>query len=238
MKFYIEENVYVPDESRTPKAHYLFRLKNDLILNKSQLAEDVGGYLNKFEKAFYCFRTFDENETNLNLSMNNVFDLDGGWWPLRPPIPYAKHHAGFVCTKHTIVIFMYFNSMRPDVSEKLMNYVPQGCQTRKDFSTALQTPNIYRNDFYFCGKKVGAADNYIFRDNFHMVDIVLNLKEFNDEDLKDIKFLNDKYNDYYYKKSPAYVDGIGPSPLSDKDFIDSFIHYFSDVINFDIIYSP
>jgi hypothetical protein len=236
MNFYIEENICIPDPTKTPHALEMYRLKNDLILNKVTLDKDVGAYLNKFEKAFYNFRTFNENDTLLNLSYKNTFDVDAGFWPLRPPIPYAKQNAGFVCTKNTLVIFLYFNTIRYDVSEKLQIFLPTNCYFRKDFSHELKTPNVYRNDFYFHGKKVGAIDNYIFRDNFHFVDIVLNSNKFNQEDVNDINFLCNKYGDAYYKKSPAYTDGIGPSPLSEQEFLDLFLKTFSNILDLKLIY--
>jgi hypothetical protein len=149
-------------------------------------------------------------------------------------MPYIKHHTGFVCTKNTVAIIMMFPVKRFDVSEKLRRFLPHHCTIKRDFNYEHKKSDLYRNDYYFLGKKVGAVEDYYYENNFHFIDIVLNTSDFSKEDVEDIKRLSKKYKDVYYELSPGYVDGIGPSALSSKEFKELFFNYFSDLITFEI----
>jgi hypothetical protein len=111
----------------------------------------------------YTFRTFDIKEKILGLSYENPFLEDAYFWYCADPMPYIKHHTGFVCTKNTVAIIMMFPVKRFDVSEKLRRFLPHHCIIRRDFNHEYDMTGLYRNDFYYLGKKVGAIEDYTFR---------------------------------------------------------------------------
>jgi hypothetical protein len=232
MKFYIENNVSMIHEN-TPKCQYILKLRNHLIKTKEYFEQDTGILMNGFNKAIYTYRTFDYTEQAFGLSYENQFLEDAYFWLYGPPAPFVKHHTGYVCTKNTLAIILLFNSIRPDISEIIKNFIPTHCTIKRDMNYEHKTSKIYRNDYYYSGKKVGAVDDIIYNDHFHYFNIVLNSKLFCQEDFNDIKILSEKYQDVYYKKSPAYLDGIGPSILKNEEFKDLFLNYFSKNLVFD-----
>jgi hypothetical protein len=233
MKFFMEDNVSLISE-RTPKCQFILKLRNELIKNKNLYENNYGALLNGFDKAVYTYRTFDVKEKAFSLSYENQLLEDAYFWLYSKPAPLVKHHTGFVCTKNTIAIILLFNTIRLDVSNALKNFIPLHCTIKRDMNYEHKTSKLYRNDYYYAGKKVGAVDDIVYNNHFHYFNIVLNSIDFSENDLEDIKRLSKKYEDVYYEKSPGFVDGIGPSPLSKEKFKNLFFDYFSKIIDFDL----
>jgi hypothetical protein len=228
----------------TPAFKKYVLMRNDIILKKEVFLDNFCGFIKNVINPYYVFRTFDPNEKydveDSALSYYNPFLSDAFFYLCCKPFPFVKHHTGFVVTKHTSLFSLLFPATRKDISEKLRSFIPRHCTVKRDFNGEHSNPNysitnLYRNDFYAFGKKVGAIEDYTYDDKIQCINIPLNTKDFNTEDLEDVKKIAIKYKDIYFEKSPGYLDGIGGSSLTSDEFLQQFLDHLKDIQEFNLV---
>jgi hypothetical protein len=84
-------------------------------------------------------------------------------------------------------------------------------------------------------EKYWEIEDYTYDDKIQCINIPLNTKDFNAEDLEDVKRIAIKYKDIYFEKSPGYLDGIGGSSLTSEEFLQQFLDHLKDVQEFNLV---